>query len=108
VDEAVPGCSAAESPAEFRAIASDALAGPDRYLLVDFSRTTLSDYNAGGGHYSPLGAYNGPADKLLLLDVARYKYPPFWVDTDLLWRSMATVDTSSGRHRGDIMVEVER
>ena len=41
------------------------------------------------------------------MDVAGYNYPPFWLDTDLLWRSMATTDTSSGRHRGYIVVEVE-
>ena len=40
------------------------------------------------------------------MDVARYKYPPFWVGTDLLWRAMATTDTSSDRHRGYIVVEV--
>ena len=50
----------------------------------------LSDDGQGGGHFSPLAAYNGKADDLLLMDVARYKYPPFWVDTDLLWQAMAT------------------
>ena len=38
--------------------------------------------------------------------MAHYKYPPFWVGTDLLWRAMATTDTSSYRHRGYIVVEV--
>jgi hypothetical protein len=40
------------------------------------------------------------------MDVARYKFPPFWVDTDLLWQAMATTDATSGRHRGYIVVEV--
>ena len=30
----------------------------------------------------------GTADDLLLMDVARYKYPPFWVDADLLWQAI--------------------
>ena len=67
-----------------------------------------SDDNEGGGHFSPLAAYNGNADDLLLMDVARYKYPPFWVDADLLWQAMATTDTSSGRHRGFILVDVDK
>ena len=102
----VPGCEVAGSAAEFRRTARHALARPQHYLLVNFSRATLSDDNKGGGHFSPLAAYNGSADDLLLMDVARYKYPPFWVDADLLWRAMATTDTSSGRHRGYIVVEV--
>ena len=104
----VPGCEVAGSAAEFRRAARRTLARPQHYLLVNFSRATLSDDNEGGGHFSPLAAYNGSADDLLLMDVARYKYPPFWVDTDLLWQAMATTDTSSGRHRGFIVVEVDK
>ena len=40
------------------------------------------------------------------MDVARYKYPPFWVDADLLWQAMATPDTVSGRHRGYAIIDV--
>ncbi|MFL5333606.1 MAG: phytochelatin synthase family protein [Geminicoccaceae bacterium] len=103
----VPGCGVARSAEQFRHVAREALGRPQRYLLVNFWRATLSDDHQGGGHFSPLAAYNGRADDLLLMDVARYKYPPFWVDTDLLWQAMATTDTSSGRHRGFIVVEVE-
>jgi hypothetical protein len=106
-DNSVPGCKVAGAAAEFRQMAERALDQPQHYLLVNFSRATLSDDNTGGGHFSPLAAYNGTADNLLLMDVARYKYPPFWVDTDLLWAAMATTDTSSGRHRGFIVAEVE-
>ena len=107
VGQDVPGCEVAHSASQFRSTARHALSRPQYYLLVNFSRATLSDDNTGGGHFSPLAAFNGRADDLLLLDVARYKYPPFWVDTDLLWQAMATTDTSSGRHRGYIVVEVE-
>jgi hypothetical protein len=93
--------------AQFRRTARHVRGRPQRYLLVNFSRATLSDDNAGGGNFSPLAAHNGRADALLVMDVARYKFPPFWVDTDLLWQSMATTDAVSGRHRGYIVVEVE-
>jgi hypothetical protein len=105
--DGVPGCRIAGSAAQFRVAAEHVLDLPGHYLLVNFSRATLSDDDIGGGHFSPLAAYNGAADELLLMDVARYKYPPFWVDTDLLWDAMATIDTSSGRHRGYILVRVQ-
>ena len=34
------------------------------------------------------------------MDVARYKYPPFWVDTDLLRQAMAELGPASRVHRG--------
>lgn len=107
VDLGVPGCHVADSASQFRRAARAALAAEQRYVLINFSRATLSDDDQGGGHFSPLAAFNGTADDLLVMDVARYKYPPFWVDTDLLWQAMATTDTSSNRHRGYILVEVE-
>ena len=103
----VPGCEVARSAAQFRGTARQVLDQPQHYLLVNFSRATLSDDNEGGGHFSPLSAYNARFDDLLLMDVAPYKYPPFWVDADLLWQAMATTDTSSGRHRRYIVVETE-
>ena len=107
IHQDVPECDVAHSAAQFRRTARHVLGRPQRYLLVNFSRATLSDDDTGGGHFSPLAAYNGRTDDLLVLDVARYKFPPFWVDTDLLWRAMATTDTSSGRHRGYILVEID-
>jgi len=107
IHQDVPDCDVRRSAAQFRSTARQVLNRPQRYLLVNFSRATLSDDNTGGGHFSPLAAYSGRGDALLVMDVARYKYPPFWVDTDLLWQAMATTDTSSGQHRGYIVVEVE-
>lgn len=37
---------------------------------------------------------------VLILDVARFKYPPHWVPLSLLWEAMDTVDEATGRHRG--------
>jgi len=44
------------------------------------------------GHFSPIGAYHKDAQKVLILDVARYKYPSYWVDVDRIWDSMLTND----------------
>ena len=101
----VPACQVAGARPPRSAARPDAR---QHHLLVNFSRTTLSDDNTGGGHFSPLAAYNRTADDLLLMDVARYKYPPFWVDAELLRQAMATTDTTSGRHRGFNVVDVDK
>lgn len=37
---------------------------------------------------------------VLILDVARFKYPPHWVPLALLWEAMDSVDEATGQHRG--------
>ena len=39
----------------------------------------------GDGHYSPIAGYNQNNDKVLYLDVARFKYPSYWLDSLLLY-----------------------
>ena len=41
----------------------------------------------GGGHFSPIGGYHEPSDSALVLDVARFKYPPYWVHLPALWEA---------------------
>lgn len=36
----------------------------------------------------------------LILDVARFKYPPHWVPLSLLWEAMDSVDATTDRPRG--------
>ncbi|MBS2026198.1 MAG: phytochelatin synthase family protein [Deltaproteobacteria bacterium] len=83
---------------QFRAQASQALAEPDRYVLVDFLRGKLGqDF---GAHWSPLGAYNAAADRFLVLDVARFRYPPYWAKAEDLFAAMNTFDQDAGATRG--------
>ena len=39
-----------------------------------------------------MGAYHPPTDSFLIMDVAKYKYPPVWASADTLFDAMATVD----------------
>ena len=55
----------------------------DEYLAVSYDRGTLQQ--TGIGHYSPIGGYNPENNMVLILDVARFKYPSYWVSVDLLW-----------------------
>lgn len=104
-DGGVPDCQVASSREQFVAEARRALAYPGAHVIINFSRVALlhPDQN-GHGHFSPLAAYHEPSDSFLVMDVARYKYPPFWATSTDLWNAMMAVDASSGRARGYILV----
>lgn len=76
--------------------ASSASAGV--HVIAAYSRAALGQ--TGDGHYSPIGGYHRGSDSALILDVARFKYPPHWVPLDLLWESMQRRDASTGKPRG--------
>lgn len=42
---------------------------------------------------------------MLILDVARFKYPPYWVPVSLLWDAVTAVDELSGSPRGWVTLE---
>lgn len=64
-------------------------------IMANYSRKGLSQ--AGGGHWSPIGGYNEKMDYALILDVAKFKYPPHWVPLDVLYGAMDTLDGTRGR-----------
>ena len=67
-------------------------------MLMGFLTKSLSQ--TGSGHFSPIGGYNAERDMALILDVARFKYPPHWVPLQLLWEAMDTIVQLTGKHRG--------
>lgn len=69
---------------------------------VNFHRAEIGEL--GGGHMSPLGAYDEVTDRVLVMDVSRYKYPPVWTELTAAYTSMNTVDGASGMSRGWIVV----
>jgi glutathione gamma-glutamylcysteinyltransferase len=68
------------------------------HVVAAYARPVLGQ--TGGGHYSPVGGYHRGRDLALLLDVARFKYPPHWVPLPLLWEAMQAIDEATGRPRG--------
>ena len=44
-------------------------------------------------HFSPIGGYHAGEDMVLILDVARFKYPPHWVKTETLFKAMLRHDS---------------
>lgn len=53
----------------------------------------------GDSHYSPIGGLH-PDGWALVLDVARFKYPPHWLPVDRLFAAMLPSDPATGRSRG--------
>jgi protoporphyrinogen oxidase len=73
------------------------------FVIVNFLRRALGEEI--GGHISPLGAYDEKSDRFLILDVARYKYPPVWVKTADLFDAMNTPDSDNdNKTRGYVLV----
>ena len=88
---------------QFRSLAQKNLSNPDDVMLVNYRRPALNQ--PGGGHISPIAAYHQKSDRFLILDVAAYKYPATWVRTAELWKGINSVDKTSNRSRGLIMVQ---
>ncbi len=95
---------AADSSADdFRKLASSSLGQPGHFVIINYLRKVIGQER--GGHISPLGAYDSKADRFLVLDVARYKYPPVWVKTSELFDAMNTQDSDNGnKTRGFVLV----
>ena len=88
---------------EFRQLAMSYLGEPGHFVIVNYQRKAIGE--AIGGHISPLAAYDGKADRFLILDVARYKYPPVWVKTADIFAAMNTPDAANGnKSRGFVLV----
>jgi hypothetical protein len=88
---------------EFRKLAGEALAGKNHVVIVNFLRKALGEQI--GGHISPLGAYDEKSDRFLILDVARYKYPPVWVKTADLFEAMNTPNPDNdNKMRGYVLI----
>lgn len=83
--------------AAWRASLADAARG-DGVVIAAYDRAVLDQ--TGSGHFSPIGGYYAARDMVLVLDVARFKYPPHWISAERLWQAMHPIDPTTGRSRG--------
>ncbi len=74
----------------------------DIRLVCSYNRSTLQQ--TGTGHFSPIAGYHSQEDLVLILDVARFKYPSHWIPIELLWKSMGTIDSTTGKTRGFYLI----
>ncbi len=80
-----------QTPGKLKFDLKNALQDPFSRVLVNYDRSQLGQN--GGGHWSPIGGYSDKQDMFLLLDVAKYKYPPTWVPAERLFDALATEDS---------------
>ena len=94
---------AAETTLEqFRTHIKENLARDRDFVIVNYERAGIGQVN--GGHISPIAAYHEASDRFLIEDVSSYKYPPVWVSATDLWRATNTIDITSLRTRGYLLV----
>lgn len=82
----------------FREEVKNATMSSNKAIIVSYGRAVLGQ--TGSGHFSPIGGYNLQEDMVLIMDVARFKYPPYWVPLTELWKAMKTKDKATGLYRG--------
>lgn len=86
-----------------RSLAANELSADDM-IIIHFTQDTLT--LAGGGpypHISPIGAFDAATGRVLVFDVDRDYYEPYWVDAALIVKAMAAKTAVYG-HGGWIRV----
>ena len=68
---------------------------PDDYVIVNYRREAVGQ--RGGGHISPLGAYDVVTDSFLVLDVNPAAAGWVWMSASTLIKGMRTFDTVENR-----------
>ncbi|BGP11398.1 hypothetical protein JCM10049v2_007303 [Rhodotorula toruloides] len=92
-----------EAIANFRRDLKDVSRGRG-IMAFSYSRRTLGQ--TGDGHFSPVGALCEEEDMVLILDVARFKYPSYWIPVSLAYDSMLPLDKATGQPRGYAVLDV--
>ncbi len=75
---------------------------PSRRYTINFHRGLL--FGKGTGHHSPIGGYLEPEDLVFVLDV-NGAFGPWLVSAERLFTAMDSVDSSSGKKRGLLVLE---
>ncbi|KTD36621.1 Phytochelatin synthase [Legionella nautarum] len=76
------------------------------FIIANFNQKFFTDFE-NVGHFSPIGAYDEAARRVLIMDPDRKLYEPYWVPEQLLLKSMSTVDTDGGYFRGYLVVRLQ-
>jgi len=78
------------------------------YMIMNFSRPHLGQ--TGEGHFNPIAGIhlNGKKARALILDLAKFKYPGYWVDLEVLYEAMKEKDPSTNRSRGYVTISANK
>jgi hypothetical protein len=89
----------ADGLARFRRALAESEAAAGRFFIANYYMAAAigeGDY----GHFSPLGAYDAAGDRVLVLDVYRVEYEPYWLPAERLFAAMAMANRRDGEPRG--------
>ena len=78
---------------------------PKELMAISYSREALGQF--GGGHFSPVAALDKETNSVLVLETARYKYPPHWISVELIFQAMVPIDSATGKSRGYIVLKAK-
>ena len=95
----------AQALESFRKALAENEGNPQNIMLVHFTQDTLT--GAPGGpyaHISPVGAYDAKTRRLLIFDVDRQWYEPYWAADTQVFKAMA-VKTKPFGHGGYVVVK---
>lgn len=81
--------------ADIRRDLIDNLNRPGDVVIVNYQRAAVGQ--SGGGHISPLAAYDAATDSVLILDVNPSHYPWVWMPVSTLIKGMLTRDVTENR-----------
>jgi hypothetical protein len=90
--------------AELRAILEVNEASADDFVIIHFLQDRLTDDPGGPyAHISPIGAYDATSGRVLVLDVDREYYGPYWVKLEQLLIAVSASTPTYG-HGGVLIV----
>ena len=74
------------------------------FIIANFRQSSYLGQGGPEGHMSPVGAYDARRDRVLVFDVDRAFFQPYWVPTSLFLAGMHTPDDDTGEMRGYLIV----
>jgi hypothetical protein len=77
------------------------------FILANFHQTQYTGDPEGVGHFSPIGAFNPKKNEVLVLDVDRDYYEPYWVSYETFYKGIDTLDLSTKQKRGMLWIRFE-
>lgn len=78
---------------------------PRVFLIANFLQGVFTS-DSQIGHVSPIGAYDPIQKRVLILDVDREWYEPYWVSEEVFTQGLRTQDPSAHRARGWVLIQV--
>jgi len=76
------------------------------FIIINFVQGVFTG-DADIGHISPIGGFDEKRKRVLVMDVDREWYEPYWVSEAVLADGMATQDKTSGVNRGYLYIKLD-